>query len=310
VIRINLLKGTAFQLEKPKRAARTGKGSRRIWLALSAVLVVLGGGTGLTVYLMRPAPAPKVKEKRVAQPPSVSALRGIEETVKDVSEVKSIINSKGFLLLPYEEMTQNEKLLYASMFLRRAFSSVNRYADRGVDFNTMRIEQFNSFYILGIAGTKDEFTAFRNRLTADPSCAGLEVLSLKPAGYAAGKFRFELQGTLQFGLDYETLIQSNPFGRIPGHSEFDDLSRRMREIGEPGIEWTVWKPLGMNPEGAYQRHAIEMEGVTSYRFCVEFLNARIPELNSMVSFPKFNVKAVGKGKIRFEAIAFFYTKAD
>lgn len=310
MIRINLLKGTAFQLEKPKRIRRGGKAPRRIWIGLAVLLAVLGGGTGLTIYMMGSAPAPKVEEKRVAQPPSAAALRGVEETVRDVSEAKSVITSKGLLLLPYEEMTQNEKLLYASTFLRRAFSTVNRYADRGVDFNTMRIEDFTTFYILGVTRTREDFTTFRNRLEKDPSCAGMQVLLAKPTGSAIGAFRFELQGKLQFGLDYETLMQSNPFGRIPGHSEFNGLIRRIREVGEPGIEWTRWNPVGMNPEGVYNRHGIEMEGITSYRFCVDFLNNRIPELNSMVAFSKFDVKAVGKGKIKFAATVFFYTKPD
>ncbi len=309
MIRINLLKGSVFQGARPKRAPREG-GRKGLVVAGLIVLAVLAAGAGGLFVLTRPKPEPKAEEKRVAQPPSAFALRGIEETVKDVDEAKAVISSKGLLLLPYEEMTQNEKLLYGSMFLRRAFASINGQAGGGVDFNTMRLEKFASFYILGVTQTRDIFLGFRGRLTKDPACSGLEVVSVRPAGYAAGKTRFEIKGRLQYGLDYESLIQSNPFSRIPGHSEFQNLSRRIREMGEPGIRWIGFKALGMEPEGDYRRHALQMEGITTYRTIVEFLNQRLPELNSMVSFPEFHVKALGKGRIRFEAIAFFYTKPD
>ncbi len=305
MIQINLLK------QPQRKSIKRIKLSRKsIIIASSVVGVLLLSIIGWRLFLIFKSSLKKDDTKITVKddfsPSTYLNPKNVEEVVRDINKLNDKLDKRGFLKIPYDEMSSIEKINYEIHFSKNVCDLLTRTAIPGIDFKNLEVDSYNTLIGIGLCDIKENVIKLFKSLKREK----VEILP-KPQSIIRKQhhwYQFTISSVLpEFGLNFEAPFFLGP-NDLPDHEDLDLIIKKMVQTAKNDNIKITSGPNRVESyfKGDYRQFRYQLKGKSSYTDFVIFINSlynrQIP-----CSFQMFKLKAEGKNILKIEADIVFTT---
>jgi hypothetical protein len=291
-------------MEQQGRPGHRGRGMGKIMLI--AVLVVAVGAAGGALWMLRTsifgagAPAPK-QEYAVKQEPAPAASPKediVKDVVREVTGARRTPFGNGISRLPYEELSFSEKIGYEVLFAKNVTELIARAVPAGIGLHALEADNFQTFYAVGIAPSKELVQSVFATLKAEKVTLLPKPLTSATPN-ASGGIKFAFTGKAEFGLNPADPIVSAP---IAANQDLPKVLQAFERTARENSIAFVKAPAHVSSDkvGPYYRHLYQWSGQGSYKNFVKFV-VRLSQAGQFCAFKRISVTALSPASVKIEA---------
>ena len=271
------------------------------------ILLVCAGMWWIIQYFDLFSPKEKHKDsvKDDFTPSTFVSSNVVEEVVSDISDSKDKLKQRGILDLSYEELSPIEKINYEIHYAKMVCDLLTRTVLPSVDFSSIKVDSFNTFYGVGVSNLKDKVVALFEALKK-------EKIEIQPKPQTKitkrnGGYRFTILCKTGFGLNLEApfLLDAED---IIDYEELDIVVKRFIDVADDNRVNITSKPyrIGTSFFDDYRRFRYRLSAVSSYNNFVNFINS-LYKRQIPCAFEKFKLTALGENSLEIDADIIFTT---
>ncbi len=305
MIRINLLSEGAIQQRRmqfhlpPKVLIGSGIGVGVV--AVVTAVVVLVGSFG-------DSPTETSMSETGLAPSSQKAGNVVEDVVRDITDERDQLSRRGYLDLPYEQLSFAEKLNYEALFAKDVSDLLIRAVPDEIGLRSLEVSNFKTIYAVGLSSSREMV----NSLFSSMKTENVDLLA-PPYSFIKqnknGGYRFAVTCEAEWGLRLSDPFVDLSLSFLPSR---ETIGRTVEEFGEIAKKTGISlkrKPARISAEkmGPFRRYEYRISGTGTFVDFTEMLKetyeARVP-----CAFKSYTLSATSRSQIGIDAVVVFTTK--
>lgn len=305
MIRINLLKQSAKRNQglsvpfSPKVLIGSGIGLGVVAIGLVVVFVVgLPGGKKQPVAIEQTGMAPS----------SQKSTNVVEDVVRDITDERDKLSRRGYLDLPYEQLSFAEKLNYEALFAKDASDMLIRTFPDEIGLRSLEVSNFKTIYAVGLSASREDV----NALFSSVKTENVDLLA-PPYSFIRrnndGGYKFAVTCEADWGLRLSDPFVDLSLSWLPAKESLGGSVDQFSSIAKKAGILLSRKPHRVSGErvGAFRRYEYDIDATGTFVDFVEFLNglyeARVP-----CAFKSYALHAKTNSQVSIDAVVVFTTK--
>lgn len=306
MIRINLLKDSRPQYKRGLNLS--GDLIKKISIGTSGLLGVILISVVIKGLIVGSKKDDSVEYKvRDAYDPSSHLSKSVvEETVRDEKGHGDKIDKKGFLRIPYEDMSFIEKVNFENHFSKSVVDLLHRDVSAGVDFRAISFEDYTFLRGNGRAHSKGQINDVFRKLREDGVTFSpkpkTSITRLKEG------FSFKIDSEYRPGLNLQAPFKVYKED-ISDYDDVDIIIKRLIDSCEEGGLTIKSGPARSSAmvKNNYRRLTYKLSCVGSYREFASFVN-KMYHQQIPCSIKSASLKAIKTGSLRINLEIMITTK--
>ena len=223
----------------------------------------------------------------------------VEEVVSDINDSNDKLKQRGILDLSYEELSTIEKVNYEIHYAKMVCDLLTRTVLSGVDFTSIQVDSFTTFYGIGVSNSKENVVALFEALKKEKI-----YIHPKPETRITKRndgYGFVILCETEFGLNLEA-----PFllgvEDVIDYEELDIAVKRFIDAAEDNKVNITSKPYRIDSSffEDYRRFRYHFSAISSYNNFVNFINS-LYKRHIPCAFEKFKLTALGENSLKIDA---------
>jgi len=308
MIRINLLK----KVSATRRKSRRKPVSARVFVTLGILVFTAAAGiAGYYGYQWYRSSRPQKQNYLVETdyaPTSYKSKRVVEDVVSDGDDSRLVLQESGFINLPYQSLSFEEKLNYEFVYAKQVLDMLGRTMPPGIELETLEMDGYSTIRAVGRGSGRDAVTRTFEAMKRERI-----VIAPKPATRIAmltgGAYRFTVSAETNFGLNLKDPLFDRTTVRLPLRNDLEgEVKRFAAAARESGVALAgALKQVGSEKTENYRRFAYTFSAVSSYkdldRFVLSLYDRKI-----FCAFNTMRLKAQSPTRIAIQAEVVFTTR--